>query len=170
MARPSKYESHVAPRLEEIQAWARDGATMEQIAEKLHVNPDSLYEYKKRYPEFSDSLKHAQQYDDEVVNSLHRNTLGFTVKLKKPIKVKKKYFENGKLVMEEEVIEMIDEEMYIHPDTLAQIYWLNNRQPSKWRQKPKEQPNQDDIEQEGKVKDELYEVLVNRKIEGFDDE
>lgn len=170
MARPSKYESHVAPRLEEIQAWARDGATMEQIAEKLHVNPDSLYEYKKKYPEFSDSLKPAQQYDDEVVNALHKNTIGQIVKLQKPIKVRKKYFENGKLVREEEEVVTAEEEIYVHPDTMAQMYWLNNRQSAKWRQKPKEQLNQDDIEQEGKVKDELYEVLVNRKIEGFDDE
>ena len=126
MARPSKYESHVAPRLQEVQAWARDGATMEQIAEKLHINSDSLYEYKKKYTEFSDALKPAQQYDDEVVDALHRNTIGQVVKLKKPIKVRKKYFENGKLVREEEEIVNAEEEVYIHPDTLAQMYWLNN--------------------------------------------
>lgn len=170
MARPSKYESHVAPRLQEIQAWARDGATMEQIAEKLHINPDSLYEYKKKYPEFSDSLKPAQQYDDEVVNALHKNTLGGVVVLKTPFKVRKKYFEGGKLVREEEEIVIADREEYIKPDTMAQMYWLNNRQPSKWRQKAKEQPNQEDLEQEAKQKDELYEVLIDRHIEGFTDE
>jgi hypothetical protein len=50
------------------------------------------------------------------------------------------------------------------------MYWLNNRQSSKWRQKAKEQPNQEEIAQEGKKKDELYECLVNRKVEGFNDE
>lgn len=170
MARPSKYCTHVAPRLKEVQAWARDGATMEQIAEKLFINPDSLYEYKKKYTEFSDALKPAQQYDDEVVNALHRNTIGQIVKLKKPIKVRKKIFEDGKLVREEEEVITAEEEIYVHPDTMAQMYWLNNRQSSKWRQKPKEQPNQEDLEKEEKQKDELYEVLVGRKVEGFDDE
>ena len=31
----NKYDSHVAPRLEEVKAWARDGATEEEIAKKL---------------------------------------------------------------------------------------------------------------------------------------
>ena len=53
---------------------------------------------------------------------------------------------------------------------MAQMYWLNNRQPSKWRQKAKEQPNQADLELDGKQKDELYEVLIGRTVEGFNDE
>lgn len=170
MARPSKYDTHVAPRLKEVQAWARDGATGEEIAKKLGISEDRFYDYKKRYPEFLEALKPAQQYDDEVVNALHRNTIGQIVKLKKPIKVRKKIFEDGKLVREEEEVITAEEEIYIHPDTMAQMYWLNNRQSSKWRQKPKEQPNQDEIEEEAKKKDELYERLINREIEGFTDE
>lgn len=170
MARPSKYDTHVAPRLQEIQAWARDGATGEEIARKLGISEKVFYEYKKKYPQFIQSLKPAQQYDDEVVDALHRNTIGQVVKLQKPIKVRRKFFENGKLVREEEVVVTAEEEIYVHPDTMAQMYWLNNRQSSKWRQKAKEQPNQEEIAQEGKKKDELYECLVNRKVEGFNDE
>lgn len=170
MARPSKYESHVAPRLQEIQAWARDGATGEEIAKRLGISEKVFYEYKKKYPQFLQSLKPAQQYDDEVVNALHRNTIGQIVKLQKPIKVRKKYFENGKLVREEEEVVTAEEEIYVSPDTMAQMYWLNNRQSSKWRQKPKEQPNQEELEQEAKQKDELYEKLIDRHIEGFTDE
>ena len=170
MGRQSKYGTHVAPRLQEIQAWARDGATGEEIAKRLGISEDRFYDYKKKYPEFLESLKPAQQYDDEVVNALHKNTLGGVVVLKTPFKVRKKYFENGKLVREEEEIVVADREEYVKPDTMAQMYWLNNRQPSKWRQKAKEQPNQEDLEQEAKQKDELYEVLIDRHIEGFTDE
>lgn len=136
MARPSKYQTHVAPRLQEIQAWARDGATEEEIAKKLRIGISTLYEYKKAFVEFSDALKSACAYDDEVVNSLHKNTLGGVVKLMKPFKLKKRFYENGKLVREEEVIEMAEEEIYVQPDTMAQMYWLNNRRPSKWKAKP----------------------------------
>lgn len=170
MARPSKYDTHVAPRLKEIQAWARDGATDEEIAKNLGIAYSTFKEYKKEFSAFSAALKSASEYDDEVVNALHRNTIGQVVKLKKPIKVRKKFFENGKLVREEEVVVTAEEEIYVHPDTMAQMYWLNNRQSSKWRQKPKEQPNQDEIEEEAKKKDELYERLINREIEGFTDE
>lgn len=136
MARPSKYETHVAPRLEEIKGWARDGATEEEIAKKLRIAISTLYEYKKEFSEFSESLKCARAYDDEVVNALHKNTLGGIIKLQKPFKCKKKYFENGKLVREEEVIVTAEEEIYITPDTKAQMYWLNNRVPSKWKMNP----------------------------------
>ena len=136
MARPSKYQTHVEPRLNEIKAWARDGATEEEIAKRLYISIASLYVYKKEYLEFSESLKCACAYDDEVVDSLHKNTLGGIVELLKPIKVKKKFFEEGKLVREEEVVEYHKEEIYVQPDTMAQMYWLNNRQPSKWKAKP----------------------------------
>ncbi len=136
MARPSKYQTHVAPRLQEIKSWARDGATDEDIAKKLRIAISTFYEYKKEFAEFSESLTPARVYDDEVVNSLHKNTLGGVVKLKKPVKCKKRFYENGRLVREEEIIEMADEEIYVHPDTVAQMYWLNNRLPTKWKAKP----------------------------------
>ena len=167
MARPSKYYTHVEPRLKEIQAWARDGAKDEDIAKKLKISLASLYVYKKEYTEFTEALKEKDAYDNEVVESVHKNTLGGIVKLATPIKVKKKYFENGKLVREEEEVVMTTREEYVRPDTMAQMYWLNNRQPSKWKAKPTEQPNPQDQEAEDKKKDELYERLINRPIEGF---
>lgn len=136
MARPSKYETHVAPRLEEIKNWARDGATEEEIAKNLGIAYSTLKEYKKEFSAVFGCLKTARAYDDEVVNALHKNTLGGIVSLKEPIKVKRRYFENGRLVREEEVIEMADKEIYVEPDTVAQMYWLNNRQPAKWKAKP----------------------------------
>ena len=88
MARPSKYETHVKPRLEEIKAWSRDGTTEEEIAKKLKISVASLYSYKKEFLEFLEALKHARAYDEEVVSALHLNTVGQVVKLQKPIKCK----------------------------------------------------------------------------------
>lgn len=153
MARPSKYQTHVAPRLQEIKSWARDGATEEEIAKRLRIAISTLYEYKKEFSEFSESLTPARVYDDEVVNSLHKNTLGGIVELSKPIKCKKRYYENGRLVREEEVIVTAKEEIYVQPDTRAQMYWLNNRVPSKWKINPV------DNSEEKSGKDALIEIV-----------
>lgn len=134
-----KYNEMVAPRIEDIRAWARDGVTEEEMSKRLGIAYSTFKEYKKRYSAILDAIKKGKErYDNEVVDALHKNTLGGIVVLKKPIKLKKRFFENGRLVREEEVIEIAEEETYIRPDTLAQMYWLNNRVPSKWKAKPTE--------------------------------
>lgn len=135
--RPTKrYLERVEPRLEEVKAWARDGVTEEEIAKLLNIAYSTLKEYKNKFSAFSAALKCARAYDDEVVNALHKNTVGGIVQLQVPFKCKKRYFENGKLVREEEVIETGIKEEYIRPDTMAQMYWLNNRMSNKWKMKP----------------------------------
>lgn len=137
MGRPSKYESNVEPNLERIKSWARDGATDERIAEKLGVAYSTFREYKGKYPALSAVLKKGKDdYDDEVVDALHLNTTGGKVMLKRPFKCKvKKFNEAGRLIEEREEIVYADYEEYVKPDTMAQIYWLNNRRPEEWRQK-----------------------------------
>lgn len=101
MARPSKYETHVAPRLGEVADWVRNGATDEEIAERLDIGRSSFYDYKREFSDFSDTLKKTRDaVDGEVENALLQNAL------------------NG--------------------NTTAQIFWLKNRRPDKWRDKPVE--------------------------------
>ena len=130
-----KYLEYVEPRLKEIQAWARDGYSEEEIATKLNVAYSTFRDYKNKYSALSAVLKCARAYDDEVINALHKNTLGGVVELKVPIKCKRSYYdENGKRVEEEYIVEATKQE-YIKPDTMAQMYWLNNRVPQKWKAK-----------------------------------
>lgn len=71
----SKWEQ-VKDKLILVEGWARDGLTNEQIAEKLKINPDTLYKYQKQYPEFSESLKKGKEVVDyEVENALLKNAL-----------------------------------------------------------------------------------------------
>ena len=59
-----------------IEGWARDGLTDEQIADKLGISKDTFYKYKKKYPDFSDSLKRGKEIIDyEVENALLKNAL-----------------------------------------------------------------------------------------------
>lgn len=78
MAR-SKWEE-VKEKLVLVEGWARDGLTNEQIAEKLGINPDTLYQYQKKYPEFSETLKKGKEIVDfQVENALLENALAGNV-------------------------------------------------------------------------------------------
>lgn len=102
MARPSKYETHVAPRLKEVEDWLRNGAAETDIARNLGIAVSTLCEYKKEFSEFSEVLKKTRAcVDAEVENAL----------LEKCRK----------------------------GDTTAIIFWLKNRRPKQWRDKPEAQ-------------------------------
>lgn len=77
MAR-SKYESHVCGRLYEISKWARDGCIDDEIAKRLGVALSTFYVYKKRYSEFSESLKKGKEIADyEVEDALFKRARGY---------------------------------------------------------------------------------------------
>jgi transcriptional regulator with XRE-family HTH domain len=117
--------------------WARDGLTDEQIAHNIGISTGTLYAWKNDHPEISEAIKKGKApVDLEVENALLKKALGFTVTVKKPIKLKTKKQLKDEGTIEEERIEYADEEIYIPPETAAQIFWLKNRRPDKWRDKP----------------------------------
>ena len=121
-----KYEYWLTPEgLLKLEGWARDGLTDEQIAQNIRISRETLYAWKKKYPDISDALKRGKEVvDRQVENALLRRALGYEYE-----EVKKK-FEGGviteRTVTKKEVV----------PDTTAQIFWLKNRKPDKWRDKP----------------------------------
>lgn len=134
MARPSKYETHVAPRLEEIKDWVRNGATDEEVAQRLGINPDTFYSYKKRFSEFSESLKESKEFvDSQVESALLKRALGYDYE-----ETTQERNDKGQLVVTKVVHKQVV------PDTTAQIFWLKNRRPDKWRDKPAEDTTSED--------------------------
>lgn len=120
MARPSKYHTHVKPKLELIQGWASDGLTDQQIAEKLGISHDTFYTYKKQYSEFSEVLKKGKEVADyEVQNALFRAAIGF-------------HYDEQSTTATGGVVTL---RKFCKPNTSAQIFWLKNRCPDKWRDK-----------------------------------
>ncbi len=55
--RPSKYDPSIIPKVEE---WANEGLTDYEISKRLGISTVTLYDWKKKYPEFSKSLKRAR--------------------------------------------------------------------------------------------------------------
>lgn len=132
-----------------LSAWARDGLTEEDIAKNIGISRSTLTEWKKRFSVISDTLKKNKELADTIIeNELYKSCKGRTVKVKKPIKVKKVRVTEKHERFETEVIEYVEEEVYVPPNTTAQIFWLKNRKPDRWRDKP-----------EGKGDNSLQEML-----------
>lgn len=118
-----------------LSGWARDGLTDEEIAKNIGISRSTLSEWKKKYPDISDTLKKGKEIvDKEVEESLLKKAKGYTVKLKKTFKLKKvTYGVTGRKEKEEEYLEVGEDEVHIPADTLAIIFWLKNRMPDKWK-------------------------------------
>ena len=128
-----------------LEAWARDGLTDEQIADNIGIRRETLYDWKKKYPHISNALKRGKDVVDiQVENALLNKAQGLTKTLIKPIKIKTVTYDNGKRVKEEEHIEYAEEEVFVPPDTVAQIFWLKNRKPNTWKDKPVDNEGQQD--------------------------
>ena len=116
-----KYEKWLeADNLIRLEGWARDGLTDEQIAHNMGIATKTLYDYKNRYSNISESLKKGKEVVDlEVENALFKRAMGY--------KYTETTKENG-IVTKEVIKDMA-------PDTTAQIFWLKNRKPAQWREK-----------------------------------
>ena len=70
-----------------LSGWARDGLTDEEIAKNIGISRSTLSEWKKKYPDISDTLKKGKEIvDKEVEESLLKKAKGYTVKLKKKVR------------------------------------------------------------------------------------
>ena len=120
-----KYEYWLTPEgLLKLEGWARDGLTDEQIAENMGITRSTLNEWKKKYPDISDTLKRGKDVvDTQVENALLKRALGYSYK-----ETTSELTEDGM-----RVTKVVEKEVV--PDTTAQIFWLKNRRPDKWRDK-----------------------------------
>ena len=146
----SKYESHVEPKLELIEAWARDGLTLEQIAHNLGIADSTIRKYRDRYEPLAAALARGREVCDiEVENALHKKALGYNATIKKHYKVKRIEYdpETGKKISETEELVAVEDEVHVPADTEAQKWWLSNRdRDGKWRYKPEPVVNGEDSE------------------------
>ena len=122
----NKYQDWITQEgLLKIEGWARDGCTDKEIAANIGINPDTLYTWKKKFPILAESLKKGKDVvDRQVEKSLLQRALGYSYE-----EISEKY-EDG--VMTERKVT----KKHVVPDTTAQIFWLKNRKPEQWRDKP----------------------------------
>ena len=95
----SKYETHVQPRLKEIEEWVKQGATDEEIAKALSISMASLYSYKAKHKEFLEAFARARaKIVIDIKDALLKKALGFTYEEEKKVGKKDKNGENIVLV------------------------------------------------------------------------
>lgn len=152
--------------LTKLGGWARSGLSDEQIAKNVGVSRSTLNEWKKKYPDISDTLKKEKEVADfEVENALFRRATGFdheeVTYVAMPLN-QEEYDEkvamhldvwhqqNPKATQAERdlfisTISRYNQEIskrvvrHIAPDTTAAIFWLKNRDPLNWRDKREHQ-------------------------------
>ncbi len=125
-----KYESHVEPKIFLVECWARDGLTDEQIAKNLGVGYSTFREYKSKHPALLAALKKGKEVIDfEVENALLKRALGYEFSEEK-VEIE----QNAKgTILSRKVVQTVKQ---IPPDVGAAAFWLKNRKPDKWRDKP----------------------------------
>lgn len=115
-----------------LEGWARDGLTDEQLAGKMGINPATLYDWKNKYPKISEALKKGKEVVDiQVENALLKRALGYD------------YQEQRIEKSDKDGTKIIQTIRHIPADTTAQIFWLKNRRPDRWRDKPIEKTSED---------------------------
>ena len=129
--------------LTRIKGWARDGLTDKQIAEKkIGISERSFTRWKDKYPSIKSALKEGKApVDTDVENAMLKSALGHKETVRKPIKLRTTKRKDGMEITEEHV-EYVDEEVYIPPQVVAQIFWLKNRKKDYWKDKPESENNE----------------------------
>lgn len=113
-------------------AWslALKGATDEEIAEAFHISVRTLHRWKKTHPELLTSLEEGKDVADaKVKRSLYQRAVGYEAKEVTQI------IEQDPATGTQRVSKTQVTTKHIVPDTMACMYWLNNRSKGEFSQR-----------------------------------
>jgi hypothetical protein len=118
--RPEGYH----PRFVEIaRAMCRLGATDFDLAQEFGVRTETIWYWRCKYPEFSNStLEGKEAFDNRIERSLAQRAAGYSYH-------SEKVFQYEGTIVRAETVE------HVPPDVSAIRLWLMNRRPDKWRDK-----------------------------------
>jgi hypothetical protein len=140
IGRPTKYKPEYPQQAYKL---CLLGATDKDLAAFFEVNEDSIHEWKKVYPEFSESIREGKKIADmEVVSALFNSAKDRIVIEQQAVKLRTVSWKNGKKC-EDERVELIEVQKVIPSDFRSQQFWLKNRQSETWRDKQEVQHSLD---------------------------
>ncbi|WP_442592481.1 terminase [Parapusillimonas sp. JC17] len=141
MARPSRYKAEFAEQAEKL---CRLGATDKEMADFFGVTEKTINNWKKAHPQFLQALKAGKQLADaEVADKLFQRAIGYS---HPDVHVSNYQGE----------ITITPLTKHYPPDPTSMIFWLKNRRPDLWRDKPEptdEDGNATPVKVEISVKD-----------------
>lgn len=122
--RKCKYDEYVKPMLQQIESWARSGATEEEICTALGIAKSTFYDYKNKYSELSRALRVGRQSVVlDIKAALLKKALGFEYQEKRG------YKKPGEPIVTTDIFQR-----YSPPDPTAATMLLRNYDPE-WRDK-----------------------------------
>ncbi|MGF7050101.1 transposase [Paenibacillus sp. DS2015] len=125
LTRPTKWETHVYPRLAEIQEWFQEGVNADEIIKKLDIGHTTWYEYIDKHPMLAELVKWSRSVIiSRVENSLLKAAMGYDFEELKTIVEEDK---NGKKRTRIEKVKR-----HQPPNPTAMIFYLKNRAPNEW--------------------------------------
>lgn len=117
MGRPTRYQDSY---VEEAYQLCLLGAIDRQLAAAFSVSEQTLNTWKKKHPDFLESLNKGKEFADALVaESLYKSAMGLH-------KISEEVNTDSSVITLERTIP---------PNTTAQIFWLKNRQPKRWKDK-----------------------------------
>lgn len=103
------------------------GATDPDLAKFFEVNEDTIHEWKKVHPAFSEAIREGKELADaRVADRLYNRAMGYE---HDDEEIKVVSLGNG----QGSEVERVKVRRIYPPDTAAAIFWLKNRQRARWR-------------------------------------
>ena len=136
MGRPVLYKYWCRKaNLEKLQKWAEKGLNRVEIAANMNIAVSTLWRWMHDVEEIKDAIQRGDVIaDEQVINELHRNAVGYFYPEEVAIKVRSVSYRKGKRYEKEEVVTKVIQKW--HPaETLAQVFWVKNRRAEEWRDK-----------------------------------
>lgn len=128
--RPTKYRPEFVIQAEKL---TKMGAIDTEVADFFGIVVSTLFEWKDKYPAFSEALKRGKEIADTAVKqSLYRRALGYSHS-------EDKIFNNNGEAL------IVPTTKHYPPDSTSCIFWLKNRDPENWRDKPEGSNAENDI-------------------------
>ena len=107
------------------------GATDKDLAKAFEVDERTINDWKKKFPQFSLSIKKGKEDSDtHVANSLYGRATGYS---HDDVDIRTVSTGDGcSQIVQTPIVK------HYPPDVTAQIFWLKNRNPARWRDKQPE--------------------------------
>ena len=128
--RPTKYKPENA---EQAYKLVCEGFTDKKIADFFKVGEKTVNNWKKKHPEFLQSLKRGKdEFDSDVIEkSLVKRASGYQYKEVTKAISKEPDPNTGKV----KIVTIKEVTKEVAPDPTSMIFWLKNRRPDRWRDK-----------------------------------
>ncbi|WP_319589660.1 hypothetical protein [uncultured Draconibacterium sp.] len=160
--RPGRKTDFKQEYIEEAHNYALLGATDAEMSDFFGVSERTFNTWKKKHPEFLQSIKKGKsRADAQVASKLFNRATGYEFE---EVSIEKK----GRKIVSKRTTTK-----HIPSDTTAGIFWLKNRQPDLWRDKQVTELTGDvtlKSELESLTDEQLEEIINGDELETSDDD